>query len=328
MIGIDSMGLRIVDYPFDPKIEKFFDRTIAHMGKAYEEVTWTYDYNNLDGIVIKFVFRPRDKGGRQSMYIYISSVAKLAYGNNFTAFPDVEVAIDAVNEALSKIPGIPEIIGIRKARLYRLDLFCHYKVGCEDIENYLQILYRSSYPGRIRGPYLNDTNPDYNPEFNNGISFFTSSKKIKSNFYDKFQQCRDKRTLGILRHEIQISSARNIAQATGLEEFTFEDINQEIFNRLILRDQFILRMNEPIIDEHRAENLLKLKYGNKTGASLYCLMLYLQKHPTLEKKDLAAKLGIKLDTLTIKLNEITKAGISPIILDGHIELPPLVSKLN
>jgi hypothetical protein len=45
---------------------------------------------------------------------------------------------------------------------------------------------------------------------------------------------------------------------------------------------------------------------NKTGANLFCLMLYLDNHINESKKEVAEGLGIAPATLQIKLNQITE----------------------
>lgn len=323
MIGIDSLGLRLPDYPFDDVIKNKWHQGIDNIGELSEEEVWRYDFIHPSGVTFYFIYRMKDKAGKPSLFISVSSAARLAFGNNYTAFPDVKSAIEVVEKGLSSNPNIPYIGKLLNVRLYRLDIFCHYRVGIDNLENFLSEIYRADYPQRTRGPYLNSTNENYSASSNNGITFSTPSKKTKTNFYDKYEECLDSATKGYLRHEIQLTNARAIENATGINRLVFKDISESIVEELLNSDLRILRLDSPIVDKHYSEIVLKKKYGVKTGCDLYCLMLFMSCHPTLTKKELALSYGVKSDTLQIKLNKIANAGISPYILEEGIVLPPL-----
>lgn len=323
MLGLDSAGIRLIDFPLEPIITNNWSHDIKHIGEPDEDESWTYVSDYFPGIIFTFTYRKRDKAGRSSLFIYITSVARLAFGNNYTPFPDIESAIMVVENRLSLIPDVPHIGELNEARFYRLDVFCHYDIGIENIENYLSIIYRTDYPHRTRGPYLNHSNLDYVASSNNGITFSTPSKKTNSIFYDKYQECGDPKTMGYLRHEVQLTSARVIENAIEIEKPMFCDINEQIADRLLIKDLEILRLNLPVSNKDYSENTLKNVYGTKAGSDLFRLMLYIAHHQTITKKEMASSLGIEVDTLQIKLNKICEAGISPYLLDEDTLLPSL-----
>lgn len=262
--------------------------------------------------------------------IYIGSVQKLIFGNNYQNCTDINLIIKKVNEHINKIPGLSSI-DASEGLLRRIDICKNHHVG-EFLQKYIELINTLDYDHRNKSCYSNKRHKPFNIDFLdnagrfNGVVF--SSHCISTSFYDKEKECNDPKARGILRHEVRIIRKKEIARQTGLSDPKLKDLTLSIAEKILKKDLARLGLDREILSEESArEQLIKI-HGNKKGSKLYDYLRIFNDYPGKTKKQIAESRGVSYDTVLNWSSALKKAGVLPSLAPRSIKLPQLTPWLD
>jgi hypothetical protein len=289
---------------------KRWNHSIWAQGKDYEQQSWKYQ--SLYHPEINFEYRSRTYDGEASIIIKITSVARLAFGNNHTPFRSVEDAVKVIATAIADDPNVPKLGDISSARLIRVDFFVDNPIGDKSIVNVLNFLSSSEYPRRDRITYRNTTAGHRSKTLNNGVVFKNTIRT--SRFYDKHQQSPFPETVGLLRHEIQLSTSGECNRVFKTSAATLSSLTEEQVEFLFRKDLMALHLDDAVITVNQAESLLVEKFGRSKAINLLDLLRFKQDHPELTVAQIADRRGRTRDYVRRQISEIESAGVSPVFV--------------
>ncbi|MHC1740154.1 MAG: hypothetical protein AB9897_03470 [Anaerolineaceae bacterium] len=321
MIGINRIILGFPDFDQLDHLRKW-ERNVSIIDpKIRIEKSRIYISNLDENVQIHCTFYRNKNNGKPRLVISIPSVSKLIYGNNYTCSPDIESLISNLQKKIKLDPLIPIPYDLIDAQLTLIDFFCHYYVGQENMEQYLNQISQAHYPNRKRIIYCNEHKLSSDSMDNIGVVF--RAKNVKTRFYDKYLQSTIEKTKGYLRHDIQIMTNKTIGEIMNIEYPTCKNITTEFFETRFDNDLKELRINQPFVNLNIAEEILKRKFGKKGGSHLVDILCYIKKHPNLSIGEMAEDRGIGRGQFVKSIKMITESGISPILNSDEQVLSPL-----
>ncbi len=313
-IGIDTVHIKFpMTIPDDllcyPWKKGTIERDDCSVKKTYRQTIYS------NGVKLHMKYLPVDYQGKALLVIEISSIARLLFGNNTTPIYDMGQAILGLNEIFGELlPGLRLDIG--SGILEHIDFFRDYFVG-DCVDYCIEAISQTYYRGRSRDVFTN--RPNRWGERANGASF--KSSENESVYYSLGEK---RGTYGYLRQETRLKDTNVIEKAVGRSNPTLRGNTAEIAFKLLKRDQVRLKLwGTSITGGNCAHEKLRQYYPAKVAYHLYSVLKAIHEHPYMDKKEIAAYLGIGTQQFNRLIDKIAKAGVTPGLIDREIMLPPL-----
>lgn len=215
-------------------------------------------------------------------------------------------AIPIFDHLIHKHPIFSNLESISYAQLVRFDACHNFQVGTL-IPDYLDVIKKAEFGKKKKNIY--DTS----------VQFISSEETIS--IYDKKEICKHPEAFGLLRIEDQIKKANLVQEILGKEFPTIHDLSDELLIGLIQKVLDTLYLSEVNIccmteSERRIQDALPNRKVLRKN-----LINYLRdtQHRTPEY----IKGNTSLPTIRKYKKILNEIGISPYLVDKHIELPPL-----
>lgn len=287
---------------------------------------WRYIRVEDDG----FVFGSRQKlyrlvnGGTLHLTYYSSyfrmgsnlfvrfSLPKLLHGDNLLLAPPLEHAIRYVTLLLSAIPDLPEL-DPWQAALSEIDVANNFLVG-DLAPYYIKAIQWLHYPHR-------------KPIYFQGQGVEYISGQADCRFYDKGIESGNPVAAGIIRQETSIKP-KVIRKRFGeyirqQKEPSLWDVTEGLMFFLLVKDQKALQIfNRPFGNYEMTRKVLVDRYGPAKGMRLYGVLLTQKELGS--KKQIAQETGYGVRSIQKAFKDIADAGITPVLVDRHDCLPPLL----
>lgn len=294
----------------------------------HNEKWYTYK-KEVPGLPTKFVitYRPISRYTNSALLkIYVGSVPKLLYGNNYQLVTDITEVVPKLNKYLRQIDGLKSI-DAGKGSLHRVDFCTCYQVDTH-VTDYLQAIHKLDFDHRNKSYFTNRRKLPYKLDKKekgsviNGVLF--ASRNASTTFYDKQKECKSLEAFGLLRHEARIIGKKAIQQYTGLGNPKLEDLTTTIAEKILKQDLVRLSLDQEIYSEETAIAKLVTIYGATRGFKMYGFLTAINSYPDLKNTELAKKICMPYSSVCSSKKTLKKDGISLTLLPSSCKLPPLI----
>lgn len=296
------------------QLQEFYETKTVHPKLDYSTLNYSMTFPLPDNRNVKVVYHPfRKKDLYDPLLIYQFSIPHFVYGTNVLEVVDLQEMIEKSNELLSNLWFLPPI-DISKGFLHRIDLVCNYQVG-DLLPFYKKAFAMLHYPHRKTIPQEGGS---LYPSTIDSCSFYDKELEQKSKGETEYNI---KLARGIWRHERRLHNARQIEEVMGTEHPTILDFTQERIVELLMEDLERLNVKDQFIcGEDIARDKLTNKWGAPDADNLIGFML---RNQGMDRKEVMANYKLGPTAIRRRFNKIYAAGVSLILKDNEIELPPL-----
>jgi hypothetical protein len=301
------------------QLQEFFKSQTTKEKILYSTLNYSVNYKLPGNRDVRIVYHPYNKQKEYDpLLIYQFSLPKFVYGNNILEVLDQQEMIEKSNQLLNFLSFLPSV-DVSKGMIYRIDLVCNYQVG-DLLPIYKKAFAMLHYPHRVTKPYDGGT---LYPSTEDSCCFYdkeleVSKTKQKSEYDFLFDP---NLAQGIWRHERRLHNPRLIQEITLKRCPTILDFPKERIVQLLTQDLERLKVKEQTISgQDIALNKLTKMWGASTADSLLGFMLRNQ-GLDMEEARKNYKLGRK--AIERKFKKVRDAGVSLVLEDNQIEIPPL-----
>jgi len=267
---------------------------------------------------ITLIFYDNVKTNKPQLNIEVTSLPKIFHPNNYqypTEFPKDFDQLNLLIEEEFKVK-----IDIQKASLFRADFSTVFPVG-EKMSAYLAVIRQLHQPHRYRKQICSQFKG-----IDNSIEFETKSKKIKTKFYDKGEQCGDAEAKGLLRFEVSIISRSNLKNYIPSKKMLVSDLSRELAIEILNSALEALGLNKSFKHKYSPiEDMLSTIYKKRDNMLKFKgVFMEMCNNWDLSDRELAKHLGVSEKTIQTRREIIVDIG-GPFLDFGDmdVDLPQL-----
>jgi len=209
---------------------------------------------------IEYTYRENDFKNQSLLVVYITSIGKIIYGNNFTPFFDIQHHLRMLLQITHNFDGLVFLDDLPRCKVIRMDPCFIFDVG-DLMPFYLEFCANQVYPRRSTHIFNNSGQKVGGKKYFNGVEFITNgtSNKQITRIYDKYEETDDEDAWGKLRVEAEVNGWKSIDSLFEKEHAFLPDLNDEVAASVVNRDLSIIGLDRAFSVDKRGYSRSKPK---------------------------------------------------------------------